>query len=112
MREALRSLLLFINIKHYDIMRITRRIEIARNMTAATAALKDWRVRNKHNRTMRQIARDVAADRGYIIATVEYLKAKYGDLCHYEAPSGNADKKHVWGIRMNNVWHRIVFVAI
>lgn len=93
-------------------MRMTRRIEIARNMTADTAALKDWRVRNKHNRAMRQIARGLTADKGYIIATVRELAERYGTLCQYEKNASGADEKRVWGLHMNDVYRKILFVAI
>ena len=53
-------------------------IEIAKKLTARTAEMKDWRIRNKYNRKMRQIARDlVELNGGYIIATPAELQAIY-----------------------------------
>lgn len=63
---------------------LTNRVNIAKRLTAETATIKDWRIRNKHNRAMREIARELTAGKGYIIASVKELTAKYGALCHYE----------------------------
>ena len=76
----------------------TSRINIAKRMTASTAALKDWRIRNTHNRAMREIARQLTAGKGYIIASVRELKQRYGELCHYEVTAPGADKKKIWAI--------------
>lgn len=79
-------------------MTLTARANIAKRMTAKAATLKDWRVVNKHNRAMREIAREMTSGKGYIIATVKELAAKYGKLCHYETTAYGADKKEIWGI--------------
>lgn len=91
---------------------LTNRVNIAKRMTASTAALKDWRIRNKHNREMREIARELTAGKGYVIATVKDLAAKYGALCHYDAAAPGADEKRIWGLQMNSIWLKIQFVAI
>lgn len=91
---------------------LTNRVNIAKRMTADTAALKDWRVRNNRNRSMRGIARDLAAGKGYIIASVNDLTDKYGTLCHYSPDAPGSGKKHVWGLRMNKIHREIQFVAI
>lgn len=93
-------------------MTLTNRVNIAKRMTAETAALKDWRIRNKHNRAMREIARELTSGKGYLIATVKELAAKYGTLCHYETTAPGADETRVWGLQMNIVWRKIQFVAI
>lgn len=91
---------------------LTTRVNIAKRMTANTAAMKDWRIRNKHNRAMREIARELIAGKGYIIASVRELAEKYGNLCHYEITVPGADVKYAWGLQMNILWHKIQFVAI
>lgn len=91
---------------------LTKRVNIAKRMTANTAALKDWRVRNKHNRSMREIARELTAGKGYVIASVKELAAKYGTMCHYSPDAPGAYEKRVWGLQMNSVWRKIQFVAI
>ena len=93
-------------------LNLTNRVNIAKRMTADTAALKDWRVRNKKNRSMRGIARDLTGGKGYIIASANELVEKYGTLCHYSPDAPGAGKKRVWGLRMNEVHREIQFVAI
>lgn len=93
-------------------MKLTNRVNIAKRMTANTAELKDWRVRNKHNITMRAIARNLTAGKGYVIASVKELSQKYGALCHYDAAAPEADKKRVWGLKMNVISKTILFVSI
>ncbi len=87
---------------------LTNRVNIAKRMTANTATLKDWRVRSKHNRAMREISNG----KGYIIASVRELAQKYGRLCHYETTAPGADAKRVWGLQMNEICRKIQFVAI
>lgn len=77
---------------------LTDRVNMAKRITASTAALKDWRVRSKHNRAMREIARQLTAGKGYIIASVRELKQRYGELCHYEVTAPSADRKTIWAI--------------
>lgn len=93
-------------------LNLTNRVNIARRMTADTAALKDWRVRNRKNRSMRGIARELTAGKGYIIASVKDLSSKYGTLCHYSPDAHGAGKKRVWGLKMNKIHREIQFVAI
>ena len=90
-------------------MTISKRIEIARNLTVATANIKDYKIRNKHNRQMRELARELIAGKGYIIASTRELKEKYGDLSHYDVIS---DDKDIWGISMNFSNRKLLFVAI
>ena len=77
---------------------LTDRVNMAKRITASTAALKDWRVRSKHNRAMREIARQLTAGKGYIIASVKELKQRYGELCHYEVTAPGSDRKTIWAI--------------
>lgn len=93
-------------------MTLTNRVNIAKRMTSETAALKDWQIRNRHNREMREIARELVAGKGYIIASVEELAAKYGKLCHYDTTAPGADAKQVWGLQMNGICRKIQFMTI
>lgn len=79
-------------------MTLTSRVNLARRITANTAAIKDWRVTNKHNRAMREIARQLTAGKGYIIASARELKQRYGELCLYEVAAPGADRKTIWAI--------------
>lgn len=91
---------------------LTKRVNIAKRMTEETANMKDWQVRNRHNRAMREIARGISDGKGYIIASVRELTQKYGNLCHYDTIATGADAKHVWGLQMNEIYRKIQFVAI
>lgn len=91
---------------------LTNRVNIAKAITAETASLKDWKIRNSHNRKMREIARDLTSGKGYIIATARELKAKYGDLCHYQADASDSDRKRIWSLGMNGIYNKILFTSI
>lgn len=91
---------------------LSKRIEVARLRTSKTANMEDWRIRNKRNRAMREIAREWMSGKGYIIASVKDLSAKYGDLCHYEVSAPSADDKRVWSIGDNSIWRKLQFIAI
>ena len=91
---------------------IKHRANVAKSLTDETAVLKDWRVRNKHNRAMREIAREWINGKGYFIGSVIELKNKYGDLCHYESTAPGADKKCVWAVMAPIKYGKILFVAI
>lgn len=85
------------------------RIRFAKRKTAESAALKDWRVRNKRNYAMREIAREITNGKGYIIATVDELRTKYGSLCHYETATDT--QKQIWGICWNDFYGNLYFFA-
>lgn len=91
---------------------LAHRANVAKSLTDKTAALKDWRVRNKHNRAMREIAREWMNGKGYFIGSVIELKNKYGDLCHYETAAPGADKKCVWAVLAPIRYGKILFAAI
>ena len=57
-------------------------------------------------------AREISGGKGYIIASVKELAAKYGTLCHYETTAPGADAKRAWGLQMNEVHRKIQFTAI
>lgn len=94
------------------IFTLTHRVNIAKALTGRAATLKDWRIRNKHNKAMREVARELTAGKGYFIGSVVELKAKYGDLCNYETTAPGADKKCVWAIDHNAIWNKLQFIAI
>ena len=86
---------------------VVKRVEIAKKATARSANMKDWRIRNKHNRKMREIARElVEKNGGYVIATPAELHDLYG------ATVGKGDEKFVWGIEWNLVWKKLEFMPI
>lgn len=91
---------------------LQNRVNIAKEMTVMSASMKDWRIRNKHNKAMREVAREWMNGKGYFIGSVIELKNKYGDLCHYETNAPGADKKCVWAVDYNDVNKRLEFVGI
>lgn len=91
---------------------LENRTNIAKSLTGKAASMKDWRIRNKRNRAMREIAREWVAGKGYLIGSVIDLKAKYGDLCHYESSAPGANEKRIWAISLNQLWKKLQFVAI
>lgn len=92
---------------------ISKKITIARKITSLTANAKDWRIRNKYNRAMREVARDLTAGKGYIIASARDLSVRYGDLFHHEATAADADKKYIWAVCLPTCANgKILFSAI
>lgn len=79
--------------------------EIAREKTASSAELKDWRVRTNHNKAMRELARSIK-DKGYIIASPKELHNTYGNLYKYEPTAHGNDVRLVWAICDNKSWGR------
>ena len=59
-------------------MTISKRIEIARNLTVATANIKDYKIRNKHNRQMRKLADNLYT--GNIINPWHVFNSACGEL--------------------------------
>ena len=93
-------------------MTLTNRVNTGKQLNTNTATMKDWGIRNKHNRAMRERAREISGGKGYIIASGKELAAKYGTLCHYETTAPGADAKRAWGLQMNEVHRKIQFTAI
>jgi len=98
--------------KRVDNLTLTNWINVAKRMTARAAALKDYCITNKHNRQMREIAREWMAGRGYIIATVKDLHERYGTLSHYDVNAPGADVLTVWAIDWNDFYKRLQFAPI
>lgn len=94
--------------KHFTLQ---MRVSIAKNFCAKTANMKDWQVRNKHNRAMREIARELMRGKGYIVATSQEMEAMYGQLFHV-AGACLDQKKCVWGLDYNDIFNKIQFVKI
>ena len=74
--------------------------------------MKDWQIRNKHNRQMREIAREWTAGRGYMISTLKDLRKRYGSLSHYDVNAPGANVLRVWAVDYNSVWKRLQFTPI
>lgn len=83
------------------------RIRIARHFTQKVAEMKDWRIRNKHNRLFREKARELLKGKGYLVLTQN--EAHQIDS-HYE--KSDDQHKHIWGFMWNEVYNRIGLVSI
>lgn len=92
--------------------RLSTRVKIAKQLTSNTADLKDWRIRNKHNREMRDIARILTQDKGYIIATPKEMSDKYRKLFLFDPCAPDQDKRFEWALQMNAIWRKIEFVPV
>lgn len=91
---------------------LNNRIETAKRLTAKTAMIKDWRIRNRHNRAMREIARGLTAGKGYVIASPRELSEIYPDFYGCDTAAQDSDVKMIWGLDVNSVWRKIQFVSI
>lgn len=85
-------------------MNIEARIRSAKASTTETASMKDWRIRNRHNRCMREAARLLASGKGYLIAT----DTAAHDIDTRITPS---ETVRVWGFSWNNIYKRIHLVS-
>lgn len=88
---------------------LSRCVEVAKKQTLISSEMKDWKIRNKHNRRMREIARElVKKNGGYVIGTPAEVTETYGvNVGGLEDP-----RKFVWGIDWNNVWKQLQFAPI
>ena len=66
-------------------------------MTERSAKVKDWRIRRKHDRAMRTVARSLMQNRGYIIATPKELNRQFPHLFP-EKMVGNEDRNFIWAV--------------
>ena len=86
---------------------ITKRVAFAKALTRRSAEMKDWQIRNKKNKKMREIARQlVQKNGGYIIAYPSEISEKYGGY------HGNNNRKLIWCIHWNSMWKELQFTAI
>ena len=70
--------------------------KIAKSYTEEAANVKDWRLRNAKDREFKEIAKELMADKGYIIATNYELAKKYpGKIDVSNSPESG---KMIWGV--------------
>lgn len=75
--------------------------------TTRAANMKDYKVRSKRNRAMRELARELLKGAGFIVATGDELKAKYPNFF-----KGHGAEKFIWAVYYNSVWNRLDFAPI
>lgn len=81
------------------------RISTARYFTQKTAEMKDWRIRNKHNRLFRGKARELINGKGYLILTQKEAHQIDSSIEDSDNP-----KKGIWGYMYNVIWKKIQLV--
>lgn len=62
-------------------MKVSAAVNFAKTQTAKAASVKAWRITTKAGKALQEIARQMAAGKGYEIGTDAQIFAKYGDLC-------------------------------
>lgn len=78
--------------------------QVAQKITRCAADIKPWRVRTKAAKAMHQRAQELAAGRGYIIATDSEIFAEFSEF--YPALKSawvRDEKKRVWAIKADFV---------
>lgn len=86
--------------------KITTAITFAKRTTEKAATMADYKVRNRKNRMMREIARDLNRGRGYVIASaVEMSDA--GELIAH-----NNGRRIIWAVGYNNFYKELQFIPI
>lgn len=69
---------------------------VASRMTNEAANAKDWTLRRKDDKRMKEIAQELAAGRGYIIATDRELEKMYPGL--FKAQGVKESPKTIWAV--------------
>ena len=88
-------------------MTLQQRINYAKLMTKRSAAVKDYKVRRKDQRELREIARELTAGNGYIIASPNEMSQRYPK---YYSVKGS--ERMVFAIQWNVLWRRLSFVGL
>lgn len=75
---------------------LTGFVNAAKVSTSKVANLKDYQVRNKNLRAKRELARELANGKGYIIATAKEISDRYN--LGWNVVKEDLNKKRVWGL--------------
>ena len=70
---------------------------IARRMTVRAAETKAWRIRDKASRALQEVARELIADKGYIIATDSEILTRYNKFFRVKFTIRD-DAKRIWAV--------------
>ena len=88
---------------------------VATRITARSANVADWRIRSRKNKALRDLAREWAEGKGYIIATEEQMFATYHwRLTHKVNPNIKDKKLHIWAVDRSipDQWGRVALSII
>lgn len=78
---------------------ISKAAKFAKEQTAKAANVKAWRITTKAEKALQEIARQMAAGKGYEIATDAEIFAKYGELCKgFKCAKVRDNKPRIWCI--------------
>ena len=85
---------------------------VAARFTRQAADTKDWRLRRKHDRKMKEIAKALTEGRGYIIATDKELAQIYPGL--FRGTTGEESKRMIWAVYFSQfaIGDKMSFVPI
>lgn len=74
-------------------------VQVAQKITRRAADVKPWRVRTKAAKAMHQRAQELAAGRGYIIATDAEIFAEFAEFYPaFKRAKERDEKKRIWTI--------------
>lgn len=77
--------------------------EFAKKMTTDAANAKDWMLKRKSDKRMKEIAQELSAGRGYIIATDKELESQYPGL--FKSQSVEESPKMIWAVDFQRFNH-------
>lgn len=78
---------------------ISKAAKFAKMQTAKAASVKAWRITTRAGKALQEIARQMAAGKGYEIATDAQIFAKYGELCPiFKVAKVRDNKPRIWCI--------------
>lgn len=76
---------------------------VASRMTKQAANAKDWMLKRKSDKRMKEIAQELSAGCGYIIATDKELESQYPGL--FKSQSVDESKKMIWAVDFQRYNH-------
>ena len=80
-------------------MTLTQAIELAKKITNRAAGTKDWRLTNKRDRGMKDLAVELSQGKGYILASPKSIAERYPQFVGpYFAGGPDAGRTFVWAI--------------
>lgn len=85
-------------------------MKVAAKETRRAAELKDYKCRNRHNREMRRIAREMAENGGFMLASNVEMALTYGEIFEKQyADCLMSPAKRCWFVEWNIVNRKVEF---
>ena len=80
-------------------MKVSAAVNFAKMQTAKAASVKAWRITTKSGKALQEVAKAMAAGKGYEIGTDAQIFAKYGELCKgLKCAKVRDNKPRIWCI--------------